>query len=787
MATRTRQVQSVQSMSSEDLTNRDRAREPIAGPSSPSRREILPHLEGLRGVAVLAVLLFHLGLSGVQGGFTGVDVFFVLSGFLITGLLLRERERTGRIDLAAFYARRARRILPAAILVIVVTVGVAAVVLAPLDVPRVTLDGAASALSIGNVRFAIESTDYFAEPTPSPFRHYWSLGVEEQFYLFWPALIILALRARRDRPLPPRQWVGVVVGLVVIGSLAGSIALTAVNGPWAFYSFPTRAWQLGLGGLLAVAAGWIERRSGRLLAALAALGLAGVVGSFVVLAGSMPYPGVAALLPSFATAAVIAGGARPGPAASLLGLAPVRWLGRISYSLYLWHWPILVLPVLALGRPLAPEESVVLGAGSIALAALSWRFVEEPFRRGWSPARPRRRTLLSAVGAMLVTAMASVIVGNTVLWQLEVAASESPAATSPASTVPASTFDTAPADSTLGAPGDGSSPPIATSQATPSAGAGAGATPTPEPTADAPLLVTPLPEPATSAGPAGTPVSPTPVPTSAAGPIPLPPGIRPSLTRARDDADPLVRDRCGLNLSGSNPPACVYGRKDGAVSVALVGDSHAEQWFPALERLAEERGWRLLPFTKYSCPFVDLPIFSPYLGREYTECEAWRPRVVAALQAARPDLVIVASHRWFPTMVAGDTDRTRQGEAMARLVGQIPGQLVLLADTPVSKVDVPACLSRHLRDITACETDRQTAFGWSPGARERLAARLTGATLVDLSDVLCPGSSCPVVIDRMIVYRDDHHLTATFAAALANVLGARLPPIAPTGAAGAGS
>ena len=743
------------------------ARPPEAPPaassaSSPSRREILPHLEGLRGVAVLGVLLFHLGLSSVAGGFTGVDVFFVLSGFLITGLLLREHERTGRIDLAAFYTRRARRILPAAIVVIAVTVAVAALTLAPLDVPRIALDGAASALSIGNIRFAIESTDYFAETTPSPFSHYWSLGVEEQFYLFWPTLVILALRARSSHPLRSRRWVGLAVGLVVIASLAGSLALTAVNGPWAFYSFPTRAWQLGLGGLLAVGAGWIDRRSTRLLAPLAALGLAGVVGSFVVLTGSVPYPGVAALLPSLASAAVIAGGGRPGAAAAILGLAPLRWLGRISYSLYLWHWPILILPVLALGRPLGPEESVALGAGSIVAGALSWRFVEEPFRRGWSPARPKRRTLLAAAAAMLITALASVTAGNAVLWQLDLAAASASGATSPASsaaTSPAGTVDTAAAESTPAGPGTGSRPPGGTTQPAPSAPAGTVG-------------------PSTAGGPTPTPVArPSPGSTNATGPVPLPPDVRPSLTRARDDADSLVRDRCGLSLSGSNPPICVYGQKDGTVSVALVGDSHAEHWFPALERLALERGWRLLPFTKYSCPFVDLPLFSDFLGREYTECEAWRPRVVAALQAARPDLVIVTSHRWFPPIVAGDTDRTRQGEAMARLVAQLPGRVALLVDTPISKFDVPVCLSRHLRDITACETDRQSAFGWGRGVRERVAARLTGAAVVDLSDILCPGSSCPVVIDRMIVYRDDHHLTATFAASLADVLGERLPPI----------
>jgi hypothetical protein len=257
----------------------------------------------------------------------------------------------------------------------------------------------------------------------------------------------------------------------------------------------------------------------------------------------------------------------------------------------------------------------------------------------------------------------------------------------------------------------------------------------------------------------------------------MPRDVTPRLTSARDDSDPLVRDRCGLSLAGSDPPSCVYGQKDGPVTVALVGDSHAEQWFPALERLAEERGWRLLPFTKHSCPFVDMRIWSDRLGREYTECEAWRPKVVAALQKAEPDLVVVASHRWFRTIVAGDGDAVRQGAAMARLVEGLPGQVVLLADTPISRFDVPACLSGHLRDITACETSRAYAFGAKPALREQTAARLTGASLVDLSDVLCPGRACPVVIDRMIVLRDDHHLTATFAASLADVIGARLPPI----------
>jgi hypothetical protein len=172
--------------------------------------------------------------------------------------------------------------------------------------------------------------------------------------------------------------------------------------------------------------------------------------------------------------------------------------------------------------------------------------------------------------------------------------------------------------------------------------------------------------------------------------------------------------------------------------------------------------------------------YSPWLKREYSECEAWRGNVVNALQELVPDLIVVTSHRWFPTVVAGDQDATRQGEAMARLLRQLPGRLALLADTPISRYDVPACLSRNLDDVRRCATDRAYAFGSKPRARELVASRLTGASLVDMSDVVCPGQgACPAVVDGMIVYRDDHHLTATFSASLAPVLAERLPAFGP--------
>src|SRR5512140_439474 len=211
--------------------------------------EFRPDLEGLRGVAILLVLLFHAGVPGFDGGFVGVDVFFVLSGFLITGLLIRERERSGRIHLAAFYTRRARRILPAAAVVLVLTTAAAWFFMAPLDMPRVADDAVASALSIGNIRFAINATDYFGtDLVPSPILHYWSLGVEEQFYLVWPALLILATRFGR-----PRTAATATLAIVTVVSFVAAFLLTDAAQAWAFYSLPTRAWQLALGGLLAAA------------------------------------------------------------------------------------------------------------------------------------------------------------------------------------------------------------------------------------------------------------------------------------------------------------------------------------------------------------------------------------------------------------------------------------------------------------------------------------------------------------------------------------------------------
>jgi peptidoglycan/LPS O-acetylase OafA/YrhL len=756
-----------------------------------------PDLEGLRGLAILLVLAFHASVPGITGGYIGVDVFFVLSGFLITGLLIRERERTGRIDLPAFYARRARRILPAAAVVILLTLPFAWVVMAPLDLPRVAGDAMAAALSAANMRFAATSMDYFSQGgSPSPYLHYWSLGVEEQFYLVWPALLIVATRLGK-----PRLSAGVVLTLVTIVSFAGAVWLTDWAAPWAFYSLPTRAWQLGLGGLLAVGAGsgaraaawltasrrrrlriavWRSRRLGlpRLgrriahasLVVIGWAGLAAIVASAFVLDADTPYPGLAALLPTLGGAALILSGTRRFSPGHVLVLAPMRWLGRISFSLYLVHWPILILPAALLppGQTLTLASSLALAGVSIAVAAGLHYAIEEPFHRGARFQLPTGR-ILEAAGVSIASLVLLTAGLGTAASGLLDAGSSAPISASVAGGSDA-TSTTSPDDSALagitGITGEGpvdTTPPSATS-----------APPTVGPTATT--------APTTAATPTPT-AKPAPALKAPKGPIPLPANVRPSLANASNDWERLLHDGCLIQELQVVPANCVYGDPNGTITVALVGDSHASQWFPAVQRLALAKHWKLVPFVKLSCRFVDLPIYSRVLKREYTECEQWRPLVIKRLQALKPDLTIVAAAEGMEPMTAADNSPAVQGTAMARLLKQIPGPKAIIVDTPAPMFDVPVCLSAHISDVTQCATPRATAYTWRHRTLEVTATKATPhTTLVDLSTAICPYDPCPAVYNGMIVYRDVFHLTATFAAYLAPQLAAALPAIGPVAA-----
>ncbi|MBD7951748.1 acyltransferase family protein [Oerskovia rustica] len=671
-------------------------------------------VEGLRALAVVLVLLFHAQVPGVPGGYVGVDVFFAISGFLITGILLRQLASAGRIALPAFFAGRARRILPAASVVLVGTALAAWLVLPPLRARDTMIDVVASALQVANLRFIAQETDYMAaSAAPSPVLHYWSLAVEEQFYLVVPLLLalvgVVAARVRRS-PLPA------AVAVLAVGTVASfvvSLVLTSSDPALAYMSPLTRAWQFGLGGLLAAAVlrrpdgatspprGGVTgglghpalRRVAWTLAGWAGLGA--VVWSAVVHDESTPFPGTAALWPTLGTVALLAVPATVrtarGSVGHLLALSPVRAVGRLSFAWYLVHWPVLVLADAVWG-PLTWPQRVVLTLGAGGVAWLVLQGVESPLRR--SPVVALRPSASYSVGftGVVLALVASLGAGSAVYAGLE--GDEVGSAQVRLDTI----FD-------------------------PSALARTG------------------------------------------GPV------TPGLTRAALDAPPAETPCLGaLGLSETAWPAeCVVG-PEGGREVVLFGDSKAFQWSGALRDVALAQGWHLSIVTKGGCTPADLP---QALLEESQHCEAWRDAQIEKI-AARADVVIVGSSAaYFESEEAADRREAAWGSTLGRFAAAgVP--VVYLRDTPTPGVDVPSCVSGALDDWDACSFPRAQALPADPLVVDVVLGDVPGVEVVDVSGVVCAQERCPAVLGGLLLYRDGSHLTATAVEALRPELERRL-------------
>lgn len=383
-----------------DATTVRRAPRRRSNPHPPPTR-FRPDIEGMRAIAVGMVLLYHAGISAIPGGFAGVDVFFVISGFLITTMILREVEQTGTLSLSRFYARRIKRLLPAAAVVLVVTSILTWLVGSVVDRKAFGGDIASAALYVVNWRLADRSVDYLAEDVgASPVQHFWSLAVEEQFYILWPLLLLLvAWWVRRNRE-PIRPWLAVALCAVGVPSLLWSVLKTIGEPSVAFFVTTTRLWELAVGAGVAVAAPALTRLRRVHGVTFVWLGLAAVVMSALFITTGTTWPGYAALLPVLGTAAVIAGGSAvtSGGPVTLLGSAPMVWVGGLSYSLYLWHWPMLVLAKEYWGELSTTQATLVVGA-SIVPAWVCFRLVENPVRH--APALSRSPGLALSVGVNL--------------------------------------------------------------------------------------------------------------------------------------------------------------------------------------------------------------------------------------------------------------------------------------------------------------------------------------------------------------------------------------------------
>jgi peptidoglycan/LPS O-acetylase OafA/YrhL len=368
----------------------------------PQKSQFRPDIEGLRAIAVGLVIAVHAFKVPFTGGYVGVDVFFVISGFLITSLLLREQSKTGRVSILGFYARRVRRILPASAVVVIATVLACYPLLGFITGNSVADDAKWTAVFSANIHFGLIGTDYLgSQLPPSPLQHMWSLGVEEQFYVVWPGLfllLVLIVRGTRHR------WaLGGVLTALIAASLTWSVMQTSTNATWAYFSPLTRAWELGLGALIAVATPALRGLTSRWLTeTLAAVGILCVAVASLLFDSATPFPGIAVALPVVGTGLVIAVGCADERTiiGRVLSVKPMQWIGARSYSLYLWHWPLLIIAQQYLVEELTVWQATGLVAAAVVLSALSYSLVENPVRRSGFLAP--RTGLTLAIGAALI-------------------------------------------------------------------------------------------------------------------------------------------------------------------------------------------------------------------------------------------------------------------------------------------------------------------------------------------------------------------------------------------------
>lgn len=680
-----------------------RAADPAPSPAVGLGRRHRPDIQGLRALAVTLVVWYHIWPQSLPGGFVGVDVFFVISGYLIVGSLAREVMSVGSLQLAKFYSRRIRRLLPAAAAVLLATV-VSAVLLFPQGRWQgVARDVAASGLNIQNWNQAFSTTSYEgATESVSPLQHFWSLAVEEQFYLFIPLLMLTCAVVSRGRR-PSHVLVLAVLCAVAVASFVHSVLFSAANPDLAYFFTTTRIWELAIGGVLAVAVP--QLRSGpRLTAPLGWLGLVMVLVSAALFTTEMNFPGYAALLPVLGAVALLLAGSSVKEqgfrsVARWQALRPATYLGDISYSLYLWHWPVVVFSVYILGPNPGWLHGGAIMALSVTLAALSTRFIEEPFRR-FEPRRRRRRGrrraalpaygTVYAVGALLVVLpIAAAAVPYLVVEEKTRALSQE--------------LDLA-------------------------AYPGAGAVHSPGTVPQMPVR----PEPAVAAAD-------------------IPSGVLECLT-GWDPAAMELKD-------------CVSGDTASARSIVLVGDSHAAQYAESLNLLARESGYRLYVLARNGCPFSMEPLHSDIVTfHGCAESNAWTAKMIIEL---KPDWVVTASltPEGYANALDWEWDSAHQAESgfygALTLLRDGGLDVAVLSDVPYPPHNIPECV-----DSSPDPKDCAFPATGEPSPLMQAARSVDGVRLVDLSSYFCAAGSCPAVVGNVLVYRDTH-ITNSFAKTLA--------------------
>jgi peptidoglycan/LPS O-acetylase OafA/YrhL len=666
-------------------------------------RRYRPDVQGLRALAVTMVVIYHLYPSTLPGGFVGVDVFFVISGYLITGHLWREYQRTGRVRLLDFWGRRARRLLPAAALVLAVTWLVARVVLPSSQLANTAEQIRASALYYQNWLLAHDAVDYLTSgEAATPVQHFWSLSVEEQFYLVWPLLFLLAAVVTRHR-----RGGRVVVGLMVVlvaASFAYSVYDTRVNPSAAYFVTPTRMWELGMGGLLAM----LPERAAPELPRPARFGWKGGIGwaglilvlaSPFALRGTTAFPGALALLPVAGAVLLIAGGPEHGPS-RLLSVRPLVFLGGISYSLYLWHWPVIDLWNAYQGKAPGILSGAVIIVVSVVLAWLTKVLVEDPVRLSAKLSGHSWRSLSTALAAALPVTLVTVYIAA----------------------IPGQ-FD--------GRLGPGYP------------GAAALVTKTLSVRAE-PVL---------------------PPPADAHAGVPK-----------------YWQQGCLVDQQVTTPKECVYGdTTNPTLTVALVGDSIAGNWFPALQTIALRYHWRLVTDMHAVCTFTATWLVEVGASGPYTACHQWGVSVLHnLLTSIHPNVVITSELADLGSL----TNRQVGQKAYADIAAGMANYWTQLEDHGISVVPIeetptlnfipPDCVAKYGASSSQCEEAPAKAIKSDPPTVQATRLMDGKVKLIDMNKFVCDPTECPSVVGNVLVYFDAHHLTSNYSDTMAPYLAPQL-------------
>ncbi len=698
-------------------------------------------LQGLRALAVLLVVLNHAKVPFVHGGYIGVDVFFVLSGFLITGILLREglgRDggAPGRISITRFYARRVRRILPAACLTIVVT-SIAVFVI--YDIGRadflqtevVLLDALAASLFYSNIRFANTTTDYFAQASttmPSPFQHFWSLSVEEQFYLAWaPVVAFLFYVSRRlarrrvhasgdGREEHVRQTATRIVGLVIVStcvlSLAWSIYDTATDPQAAYFSTIARVWELGLGATLALFADRIRVWPVSLRQILGWLGFAMIIAAGLLYSSHTAFPGYAALLPVAGSGLVIVAGMTPTSRGvdRVLAARPLPYIGDRSYTFYLWHYPALILVWEATGRVLPVGVNLLIITGAFMLSIFTYKFYENPLRyarwlHGWRTA--------AVVPVALATSVAAVLIPIAIFeGSLAAQASASAKVHIPA--------------------------------LTPAAGQ-------PQPTSL--WRSTPIPAVAAAA-------------KAAKHRAALPKVIVPTIQQLAWERSGGIPKGCAPGFGpGVTSKICRLGDASAKRVVVVLGDSHAGAWVPGLVADGIAQHYTVVPLSKSGC----------FVTRVYTNlrgfpCGSWYRWALARDKALHPVATIVT----FQTTHLEDRPATA-----VRYLKSVLSQVrngVFLADPPAHTQQPADCIVKRRANMGTCSTPVSAGYLTLMKQLGRMTASAHHPAIPTLQ-WFCGSGVCPMVVNSTLTTRDKSHMTREYSTALAPLLDLELKPI----------